>query len=93
MAKNKPTNPKDIAEVEALKGDYEVVFWQAGTWLINDWLFIYPKDQKWGERYRQVYGYYERGNLKEFVETAMENKFEEKKIFHGKGYLQKSELI
>ena len=40
MARNKPTNPKDIAEVQALITDYDIVFWQAGTWLVEGWLFI-----------------------------------------------------
>ncbi len=95
------TNPKDIAEVEALSklgysverpinshGD-EV----AGTWLVEGWLFIWPKNQKYGERYRQVYGYYKRGRLKEFVELAMENKFKKQDIFFGKDNLEDEVLI
>lgn len=92
MAKTKPTNPQDIAEVEALRDHYDVEFWQAGTWLVEGWLFIYPKNQKWGERYRQVYGYYERGKLLDFVEKAMENKFEKRSIFYGQDHLKESEL-
>jgi hypothetical protein len=94
MARTKPTDPKNIAEIEALKDDgYTVEFWQAGTWLVDGWLFLYPKDQKYGERYRQVYGYYESGKLKDFVATAMQNKFEKKKIFYGKDHLNHKALI
>ena len=93
MSKRKPTNPKDIAEIENLKiFGYDVKFWQSGTWLIDDWLFVYPKNQKDGERYRQVYGHYKRGTLKSFVELANENKFIEKDIFYGAEKLDK-ELI
>jgi hypothetical protein len=93
MSRNKPTDPRDIKEVEQLSGHYSIEYWQAGTWLIEGWIFIYPKNKKWGERYRQVYGYYERGKLKEFVDTAMENKFKKDDIFHGKQVLKESELI
>lgn len=90
MSRRNYTNPIDIEEVEALSEHYDVVKWQAGTWLVEDWLFIYPKDQKWGERYRGAYGYYDRGKLKEFVDEAMQNKFDLNRVYHGKNHLKSS---
>lgn len=93
MSRRKVTDPIDIREVKSLAEHYSIEFWQAGTWLVEGWLFIYPKDQKYGEKFRQVYGFYERGKLKEFVDKAMENKFKESDIFYGKGFLKDEEIV
>jgi len=74
MSKRKPCNPKHIKEVEALKSEYDVVLWATGTYLVEDWLFIYPRNGKWGDRYRRAWGFYDHGNLRQFVEQATENK-------------------
>lgn len=68
------TDPADIAEVEALSSDYSVDNFQVGCYLIDDWLFIWPRRQRWGERYKNIFGHYQRGKLKEFVEKAYEGK-------------------
>lgn len=69
----KYTNPVDIEEVESLSDYYSVDNFQEGCYLIDDWLFIWPRRQRWGERYKQLYGHYKRGKLKEFVDTAYES--------------------
>lgn len=66
------TNPSDIQEVESLSRLYDIKLVQAGVYLLDDWLFIYPKSQKWGHRYDNAFGYYERGGLAKFVKKATE---------------------
>lgn len=73
MSNRYQTDPKDINEVEKLKSSYDIVLVQPGVYLLEEWLFIYPKHQKWGHRYEAAYGHYERGHLAEFVEKAVEN--------------------
>jgi len=77
------TDGRDLVEIEELKKSYDVEKTQAGVYLVEDWLFIYPKNQKWGHRYDNAFGFYERGKLKEFVDKATdEYKFPE--TYYGK---------
>lgn len=66
------TNPSHIAEILILSKEYSIVKHAAGTWLIDDWLFIWPKNCKWGHRYEFAYGHYAFGKLAEFVKQATE---------------------
>lgn len=63
-------------EVEALGDRWTVENPSTGVYLLEGWLFIYPKSKKWGEKYKQAYGFYD--DLETFVEKALtEYKFEQ----------------
>lgn len=79
----KYTNPVDIEEVEALRELYDVEYVQQGVYLVEDWLFIYPRQQKWGHRFDNAFGYYQRGQLKEFVNKATDE-YEFPATYYGK---------
>ena len=70
MARKK-TNYIDIQEIEAVvsKG-YSIEKQSEGVYIFDGWLFLWPKSQKWGERYKNRYGYYDRGNLLNFIKEA-----------------------
>lgn len=81
----KYTDPADIKEVEELMDTYSVDNFQTGCYLIDDWLFIWPRRQRWGERYKNQFGYYQRGDLRHFVEHAIETGEmlgKDKKVYH-----------